>query len=61
MQDPSELDRSMLRKRISHKQTVSFNELFDHVGERQLLSDVPESWAEAWNAASAHSFQPSHR
>lgn len=61
VQDPSELDRSMLRKRISHKQTVSFNELFDHVGEGQLLSDVPESWAEAWNAASPHSFQPSHR
>lgn len=55
---PSELKRSMLRKRISQARTVSYNELFDHVGDGELLADVPASWAEDWNAATPDSFQP---
>lgn len=59
--NPSELNRTMLRKRISQSQTVSYEELFDHVSEGELLADAPESWAQAWNSANPHSFRPTAR
>lgn len=61
VENPSELDYSMLRKRVSHKQTCGFDQLFDHLGDGELLSQAPEAWEAAWNAASPHSFLPARK
>ena len=61
VENPSELDYSMLRKRVSHKQTCGFDQLFDHLGDGELLSQAPQAWEAAWNAASPHSFLPARK
>jgi glutamate synthase domain-containing protein 2 len=53
---PHELDRSMLMRRVSQTQVVSYAELTDWLQPGQLLSDAPAPWTQDWQRASADSF-----
>ncbi len=54
---PHELNPAMLMRRIDHVHTRTYLELYDWLGPRELLDDVPAGWADDWNAASPDSFR----
>jgi glutamate synthase domain-containing protein 2 len=54
--DPSEVSPHHLVRRIDHVQSLSYAELYEWLGEGELLSDPPESWRADWERADPDSF-----
>ena len=46
----------MLRRRVTHGRIVSYDDLVDPMEPGQLLSDVPDSWADDWQRADPDTF-----
>ena len=57
---PHELHRSMLMRRISQTEVVSYAELHEWLRPGQLLTDPPPRWARDWERATADSFAGAH-
>ena len=55
---PHELAPHMLRRRVDQLHVESYAELFDHLGDGQLLSDPPDSWRRDWDLADPDRFRP---
>ena len=53
---PSQLQPSMLMRRIDHVTTKSYAELFEWLEPGQLLREPPESWARDWAIADPDHF-----
>jgi glutamate synthase domain-containing protein 2 len=53
---PHELRPSMLHRRIDHTTTKSYDQLYDWLRPRELLSDPPEEWAADWATADPDRF-----
>jgi len=43
-------------RRISETETASYADIYEWLRPGELLGDLPETWAENWNAASAETF-----
>lgn len=57
VQHPSQLRPWMLRRNVSQTQTASYAELFEWLEPGQLLAEPPQTWADDWRTASAHTFR----
>ncbi|MCW2786852.1 MAG: gltA [Marmoricola sp.] len=56
---PEDLHPRMLRRRIDHERTLSYEELFPHLDLGELVAGAQdESWARDWAAADADTFTP---
>jgi glutamate synthase domain-containing protein 2 len=56
---PEELHPRMLRRRIDHERTLSYEELFSHLDLGELVAGAQdESWARDWATADPDSFTP---
>lgn len=55
---PGELGPHLLRRNVSAKETRSYAELFEWLRPGELVAEAPQTWAQDWQAASAHSFAP---
>ncbi|WP_435201706.1 FMN-binding glutamate synthase family protein [Janibacter sp. GS2] len=55
---PEDLGPHLLRRTISSRETRSYAELFEWLRPGELVAEAPQSWAQDWQAASAHSFVP---
>ncbi|WP_416969692.1 FMN-binding glutamate synthase family protein [Streptomyces sp. 4F14] len=53
---PSQLHPGMLRRRVTPTEVLSYAELYEWLGEGQLLAEPPGSWAEDWAAADPDRF-----
>ncbi|MGC4934517.1 FMN-binding glutamate synthase family protein [Gordonia sp. DT30] len=56
--DHSQLNPHMLRKRLSATEQSSYAEIFEWLDNGILLSDPPASWRSDWERADADSFRP---
>lgn len=57
VRDSSELRRSQLRRRIGSAWSANYGELYDWLGEGELLADPPAEWRAWWNAADPGRFE----
>ncbi|MFY0409905.1 glutamate synthase-related protein, partial [Solicola sp. PLA-1-18] len=55
---PAHLHPRMLRRRVGHSATRSYAELYDWLGDGELLHDPPEAWARDWASADPDAFTP---
>lgn len=56
LSNPSELNPSLLMRRINPTTVKSYAELYQYLEPNQLIEDPPEQWATDWNKASADRF-----
>ena len=55
---PQELSPRMLRQVLPEFKSASYAELYEWLEPRELLTNPPASWAQAWHTADAHTFHP---
>lgn len=53
---PQDLSRTMMRRRISQTEVVSYASLYNWLTPEQLLTDPPRGWAGDWERADAEHF-----
>ena len=54
--NPHELRPHMLRRRMNHREVLSYAELFDHLAPGELLAEAPLSWSADWKRADPDRF-----
>ena len=54
--NPHELRPHMLRRRMNHREVLSYAELFDHLAPGELLAEAPLSWSADWERADPDRF-----
>ena len=57
----SDLRPEMLRRNVSEDRSASYAELYEWLGDGELLLDPPESWSAAWRRADPQRFGLSER
>jgi hypothetical protein len=55
---PEDVLPSMVRMNVSGTASRSYAELYDWLGDGELLAEPPETWAADWAAADPHRFGP---
>jgi glutamate synthase domain-containing protein 2 len=54
--DPDEIGPHMLMRRVDHSTTKSYADIYEWLGDGELLSEPPESWLADWQRADPDAF-----